>query len=141
MKSYPGLTALGCFIQTWVFLCSKLVLNQLQFYTVEINIDTSSVNINHLESVQKHAARMCFKSYSRFSSVTSMLANLNLPTLQERRNRAKLQMLYNIIHQLVVIPNNCLTLIPSYLWSGYFNQLNTNIHCFKYSLFPSTIKQ
>ena len=38
-----------------------------------------------------------------------MLANLNLPTLQERRNRAKLQMLYKVIHQLVAIPNNCLT--------------------------------
>ena len=32
---------------------------------------------------------------SRFSSVTSMLTSLNLPTLQERRNRAKLQMLYH----------------------------------------------
>ena len=82
------------------------------------------MNINYLESVQKHAARMCFKNYSRFSSVTS---NLNLPTLQERRNRAKLQMLYKVIHQLVAIPNNCLTPIPSYLRSGYFNQLNTNV--------------
>ena len=69
-----------------------------------------------------------------------MLANLNLPTLQERRNRAKLQMLYKIIHQLVAIPDNCLTPIPSYLRSGYFNQLNTNIDCFKYSFFPSSIK-
>ena len=43
----------------------------------------------------KRAAKMCFKNYSRFSSVTSMLANLNLPTLQERRNRAKIKLFIN----------------------------------------------
>ena len=34
--------------------------------------------------------------------LTSMLANFNLPTLQERRKRAKLQMLYKVIHQFII---------------------------------------
>ena len=72
----------------------------------------TSVNINCVESVQRYAARMCFRNYSRYSSVTSMLAELNLPTLEERRIRAKLQLFYKIIYHLVTIPDNCLTPIP-----------------------------
>ena len=69
-----------------------------------------------------------------------MLSELNLPTLQERRNRAKLQMLYKIIHHSVAIPDDCLVPIPSSLRRGYFNQLNTYVDSFKFSFFPSTIK-
>ena len=82
----------------------KAMVRLIMEYSLKIWDPHTSVNINRLEPVQKHAARMCFKNYSRFSSVTSMLADLNLPTLQEGRNRAKLQMLYKIIHQLVAIP-------------------------------------
>ena len=69
-----------------------------------------------------------------------MLSDLNLPTLQDRRSRAKVQMMYKIIHHLVAIPVDCLTPTPSYLRSGHFNQLHTNIDSFKFSFFPSTIK-
>ena len=72
----------------------KAMVRPIMEYLSTIWDPHTSVNINCLESVQKHAARMCFKNYYRFFSVTSMLANLNLPTLQEKRNRAKLQMLY-----------------------------------------------
>ena len=141
-------TKVNAFLYRNLYQCPPLVKSNVYKAMVRPIMEYSStiwdphtlVNINRLESVQKHAARMCFKNYSRFSSISSMLANLNLPTLQERRNRAKLQMLYKIIHQLVAIPDNCLTPIPSYLRSGYFNQLNTNIDCFKYSFFPSSIK-
>ena len=95
----------------------KAMVRPIMEYSLTIWDPHTSVSINCLKSVQKYAARMCFKNYSRFSSVTSMLANLNLPTLQERRNRAKLQMLYKVIHKLVAIPNNCLTPIPSYVSS------------------------
>ena len=53
----------------------------------------TTVNINRLESVQKHTA-----SYSRFSSVKSKLADLNLPTLQEE---TKQNYKCYIFHQLV----------------------------------------
>ena len=58
------------------------------------------VNINQLEAVQRSAARMCYKDFSRFSSVSTMLTDLNLPTLQSRRKKLKLQMLYKIIYRL-----------------------------------------
>ena len=63
-------------------------------------------NINHLEAVQRPAARMCYKNYSNFL-VSSMLSNLDLPTLQSRKNRSKLQMLYKIIHKLVDFSRDC----------------------------------
>ena len=69
-----------------------------------------------------------------------MLAELNLPTLEERRIRAKLQLFYKIIYHLVTIPDNCLTPIPPSLRSGYFKQLHTNVDSFKFTFFPSTIK-
>ena len=64
-----------------------------------------------------------------------MLSEINLPTLQDRRSRAKLQKMYKIIHHLVAIPVDCLTPVPSYLQSGHFNQLITNVDSFKFSFF------
>ena len=75
----------------------------------------TSANINCLEAVQRSAARMCFRDFSRFSSVTAMLNDLELPTLQSRRAKSKLQILYEIIHNLVEIPSDCLTPVPQYL--------------------------
>ena len=57
--------------------------------------------INRLEAVQRSATRMCFNNFSRYSSVTAMLNDLELPFLQSRRFKSKLQMLYKIIHDLV----------------------------------------
>ena len=98
------------------------------------------IYINHLEAVQRSAARLCCKDYSRLSSVTSMLSNLNLPPLHDRRIRAKLLMMYKIIHHLVCIPDDFL--IPKYpsLRRSYFTQPDTRVDCFKFSFFPSTIK-
>ena len=96
----------------------------------------TSVNIDRLEAVQRSAARTCFKDFSRFSSVTTMLTHLELPTLQSRRIKSKLMMLYKIIHSLADIPSNCLTPLPLYLRKGYFNQLNTRVDRFKFSFYP-----
>ena len=44
-----------------------------------------------------------------------MLTELNLPYLQIRRNKAKLQMLYKVIHKSVAISDDCLIPIPTYI--------------------------
>ena len=93
----------------------------------------TSVNINRLEAVQRSAARMCFKDFSRFSSVTTMLTDLELPTLQSRRIKSKLMMIYKIIHNLADIPSDYLTPVPPYLRKGHFNQINTTADNFKFS--------
>ena len=100
----------------------------------------TSVNINRLESIQKSAARFCYNTYSRFSSVSAMLNCLSLPTLQSRRNKAKLSTMYKIIHHIVAIPDNCLNPICSPLRRGYYSQFATRIDSYKFSFFPSTVK-
>ena len=69
-----------------------------------------------------------------------MLTDLNLTTLQSRRKKLKLQMLYKIIHCLADIQDDSLTPIPSFLRSGYFNKLNTRVDSFKFSFYSSVIK-
>ena len=59
-------------------------------------------------------ARFCLGDYSRYSSVTSMLQLLDLPSLQSRRKLANLTTMYKIINgnylhisSNSLIPNHC----------------------------------
>ena len=63
-------------------------------------------NINQLESIQRRAARFCFNDYSTFSSVTRMISSLNLPTLEQRRNKAKLITMYKILNGNLEVPTD-----------------------------------
>lgn len=58
-------------------------------------------NINKVESVQRRAARFINNDYGRESSVTAMLRDIQLPTLQLRRQDQKLVMMHKIIHNNV----------------------------------------
>lgn len=118
----------------------KAMVRPIMEYSSTVWDPHTSTNINNLESVQRSAARMCFRDFSRFSSVTSMLNDLELPTLQSRRMKSKIQMLYKIIHNLVDVPNDCLTPVPPYLRRGYYNQLITRVDSYKFSFYPSAIK-
>ena len=117
--------------------CYKAMVRPIVEYASPVWDPHTSTNINLLEAVQRSAARLCYRDYSSFSSVSLMLENLNLPTLKNRRNRAKLQMMYKITNNLVCTPNDCLIPVPPSLRNGYYNQLDTS---FKFSFFPSTIK-
>ena len=89
-------------------------------------------NINRVESVQRAVARFCFNDFSTYSSVTSMLTSLDLPTLE---SRAKLIMMYKIINGIVCIPTNYFT--PCHPQSRrYYKQLLI----IKFSFIPSVIK-
>jgi len=50
---------------------------------------------------QKYSTRFICNDYSRYSSVTEMLQTLALPTLNQRRDTAKLAFMYKILHQAV----------------------------------------
>ena len=52
-----------------------------------------AVSITNIEKVQRRAARLVLNDYSRYSSVTSMLQQLQWPTLEERRKKARLSLL------------------------------------------------
>ena len=58
------------------------------------------------ESVQRSAARYVMNNYSRRSSVTTMIDELQWKTLQHRRAVSKVTMMYRITNQLIDIPDD-----------------------------------
>ena len=69
----------------------------------------TNVNITKLESVQRCATRFCLGDHSQYSSVTSMLQLLDLPSLQSRIKFAKLTTMYKIINGNLHIPSDSLS--------------------------------
>ena len=74
--------------------CYKAMVRPIVEYTSPVWDPRTSLNINHLKAIQKPTVRLCFKDYSRFSSVTSMLSNLNLPSLHSRRHNYRAKLLH-----------------------------------------------
>lgn len=58
-------------------------------------------DVDKIERVQRSAARFCTGDYRYTSSVTTMLENLNLQSLDKRRKIARLTLLYKCIHNIV----------------------------------------
>ena len=66
----------------------------------------NATQTGQLESVQNKAVRFVCSNWRRSSSVSAMRDELSLTTLQERRARACLCMMYKVTHHLVAIPSN-----------------------------------
>ena len=50
--------------------------------------------------------RFAMNCYSKYQSVTSMLHQLDWPTLDDRRNQLKLMMMYKVIHDLTYVQHS-----------------------------------
>jgi hypothetical protein len=61
--------------------------------------------IYKVESIQCKVARFVTNNYDPRASVTTLLQDLNCPTLQHRRQLAKLIMMYRITYHLIEIPS------------------------------------
>ena len=62
-----------------------------------------TVYITSIEKVQRRAARWVLNNYSRYSSVTTMLQQLQWSTLEERHKKARLSLLYKAKNNLVAL--------------------------------------
>ena len=60
-------------------------------------------DIAMLENVQCKAARFVYNNFSTYSSVTSMLTQLNWQSLEERRTNVIIIMFYKVINNLASI--------------------------------------
>ena len=69
--------------------CYKSMVRPIVEYASSVWDPHTTININKIEAIQKRAARFCLNDFSRHSSVSNMLTTLDLPTLQQRRVRAK----------------------------------------------------
>ena len=91
--------------------------------------------INQIEMVQHRAVRYIFNDYNFTSSVSSMLNQLALPTLEKRRKIASLSMFYKINHGLVRIK------FPDYIKPTLQNRFSipySRIDAHRHSFFPRT---
>ena len=61
-------------------------------------------DILELEKVQRRAAHFVYNNYWPTASVTEMISTLNWETLEKRREKARLCMLYKTINGLIKIP-------------------------------------
>ena len=103
----------------------------------------TATQINKLEMIQRRAGQCVLHHHHNTSSVTNMLQTLGWRSLSDRRNDAKLCMMYKIANGLVGIPANKY-LIPVNTVTRKQHSLfyliphsRCNYHL--YSFFPSTI--
>ena len=100
--------------------------------------------IKQLEAVQRRAARFVTSNYTyEEGTVTKLLQELNWQTLKERREQARLTMLYKIHNNLIAIP------VPKYVTPNtrqtryghnhQYRQLPVNNDIYKYSFLPRTV--
>ena len=102
----------------------------------------TETDIRKLEMVQRRAVRFVFNNYQRTSSVTEMMEKLGWQTLQQRRDYARLTMMYRIVHQLVDIPAEPYLTPLTGRTRGHdsrFRQILTSYAGYQYSFFPRTI--
>ena len=122
-------------------LCYRTLVRPLMEYATVIWDPFTDANIRKLEMVQRRSARMVCSDYRRTSSVSSMLQQLQWPTLQERRAQAKVTMMYRIVYQLVDVPTTYLIPISSIRGHG-LNYLvpYARTQIYQRSFFPDTIR-
>jgi len=70
-------------------------------------------NSNKLENIQRSAARWILSSYSYKTSVTHLLEQLQLESLEERRKVQRLAFMYKILNGQVAVPAASVDLILS----------------------------
>jgi len=121
----------------------SLVRSQLEYASVVWDPNKQN-QIDQLEMVQRRALRFICGNYQRDASVTAMREQLNLPTLEERRKRARLTMFYKIVNNRIAIP------IPDYIkqrerttrrsQQQRYMRLGSSMDTYKFSFFPRTLK-
>ena len=93
--------------------------------------------IEQIEMIQHSAVRYIFNDYKYTSSITAMLNQLSIPTLEKRRKTASLIMFYKIYHHHVRIS------FPTYIKPSLRHRFSipySSINAHKSSFFPRTAR-
>ena len=97
-----------------------------------------------LDMIQRSAAQLCMNDYSRESSVTSMLKNLEWQSLDTRRAITQLVLMFKISHSLVdIVWQNHLTKPQRLLKNTHtlsYQRQSTRTRIYDLSFFPWTTK-
>ena len=85
--------------------CYKTLVPPTMEYTSSVWDPYTNTNIKKLEMVQRRAVCFVKGDYGRTSSLTALLDELGLDTIQERRQQAKATLFYRIVYGLVCAPS------------------------------------
>ena len=95
-----------------------------------------------LEAVQKFACKVCCKNWNM--DYESMLAHLNIPSLQQRRLQLKANMMHQFVHGISYIPEDILLLHPPSNYDtrniSYFSVPYARTNAYYYSFFPHMLR-
>jgi len=143
------------FIRRNLHRCSKIIKQQMYIAFVRPQLEYACAvwdthiksDIQKLEMVQRRAARFVVNNYNRSEgTVTSILNELNWPSLQERRKNIRLAIMYKIHVNDIAIP------IPDYIQRQAtkstrqyhplkFRSVKVSTNVYKYSYFPHTVSE
>ena len=99
--------------------------------------------VQQLEAVQRRAARFVKGDYRTTSSTSKMIQDLGWQPLQNRRQQAKVTLMYRIVHNLVDIPGEQYLHTATSATRGHglkFIVPNCRTDLFRHSFFPSAIR-
>ena len=118
----------------------SLVRPIVEYATVAWSPHTKK-GIDCIEAVQRRAARFVNNDYSRHSSVSSMLTDLNWPSLQSRRRMYDLGMFYKIHRgQVNISVPYELTSVPAYGRHDFKIRLpSSSVDAYKHSFYVRSI--
>ena len=121
--------------------CYTALVHPLVEYASTVWSPHTAANINKIEQVQRRAARFVNNDFRRQSSITEMLQKLKWDSLQDRRARSQLVMLYKIQYQLVAIPDATYLVPSTRSTRGHdirYLQPHTRILVYKHSYFTDS---
>ena len=120
---------------------TSLVRPGLEYCSTVWNPYTKDLSYK-LEMLQKRAARYVTNRYHNTSSVSSMIDHLGWETLESRRTKAQLIMIYKMANELVDIPASQYLIQAPRRPKDHnkkYHQPSTSTSYYKNSFFPRTI--
>ena len=99
-------------------------------------------DIDKLEQIQRQSARFIMADFSRFSSVTNMLIDLNIPSLEHRSQVSSITLLYKIAHNLIdIVPVDLITVTSNTRGHDQrFHHIYARTNQYSNSFFPRSIR-
>ena len=117
------------------------IRSQLE-YAATVWAPWQSTLISRLEQIQRRAARFVTNTYTRDPtvSVTNLMDQLDWESLESRRLKLRLSMMYKIIHNEIDIPFDLYTNFATYSSTRNYHPFNLlSLQASKTSFFPATI--
>ena len=120
--------------------CYKTYVRPQLEYASTVWSPHTKANIDKLEMVQRNAVRYVLQDFSRYSSPTTMMKELEWITLEQRRLIAQLVMMYRIQYRLIDLTSDYTT--KSHNFRGHpvtLQQIRTRVKPHEDSFFSATV--